>query len=92
MDLNVETAFRSAIKTTLSQNAVNVTFTKKDGSERVMKCTTKPDYTPSEKQPKNAGYEHTDEVQRVYDLEKGEWRSFRWDNVKLINVLLEENV
>ena len=65
--------------------SVTVTFTKQDGTERVMNCTLKPELLPvvevkplaEGKQPRK---ESTTSI-RVFDLEKKEWRSFTTKNV-----------
>jgi len=65
--------------------SVTVTFTKVDGTVRVMNCTLKPELLPvvevkplqEGKQPRK---ESTTSI-RVYDLEKNEWRSFTTKNV-----------
>lgn len=65
-----------------------VVFTKKDGTERAMRCTLSESRIPSEKQPKSQASDSTtvgqgnDSAIRVFDTEKQEWRSFRWDTVK----------
>jgi hypothetical protein len=62
---------------------VTVTFTKQDGSERVMNCTLKPELLPEAKplaEGKQPRKESTTSI-RVYDLEKQEWRSFTTKNV-----------
>jgi hypothetical protein len=62
---------------------VCVTFTKKDGTERNIKCTLVESRIPSDKKPKNKTVGvSSDEAIRVFDLEKQDWRSFRWDSVK----------
>ena len=60
-----------------------VTFTKKDGSEREMFCTLVEGRIPSDKIPKakETSSEDTGSAVRVFDTEKHEWRSFRWDSV-----------
>ena len=65
--------------------SVTVTFTKVDGSVRVMNCTLKPELLPVvEVKPLQEGKtprkESTTSI-RVYDLEKSEWRSFTTKNV-----------
>jgi hypothetical protein len=63
--------------------SVTVTFTKKDGTERVMNCTLKPELLPEAKpvaEGKEPRKESTTSI-RVYDLEKQEWRSFTTKNV-----------
>ena len=57
-----------------------ITFTKADGTERSMQCTLVEGRIPSEKIPKKAGTPNVSAV-RVFDTEKSEWRSFRWDSV-----------
>jgi len=63
--------------------SVTVTFTKVDGTERVMNCTLKPELLPEAKplaEGKQPRKESTTSI-RVYDLEKKEWRSFTTKNV-----------
>ena len=65
--------------------STRVTFTKQDGTERVMNCTLKPELLPVvEVKPLQEGKlprkESTTSI-RVYDLEKSEWRSFTTKNV-----------
>lgn len=62
-----------------------VTFTKKDGEERVMTCTLNSEAIPSIHQPTNESTREIKEnleVVRVYDVDKAGWRSFRVDAVK----------
>lgn len=69
----------------LEQSPVEVVFTKKDGTERTMKCTLMEKFLPEtvgSDRPRN------DETLAVYDLEKEGWRSFRWDSVKQVNFSL----
>ena len=65
-----------------------VTFTKVDGTERVMPCTLR-----TSAMPQQAVNEHhktrlyNPEVLSVWCLDKGEWRSFKVMNVKKIEKL-----
>lgn len=67
------------------QNTVsNVTFTKKNGDQRIMKCTLMPEHLPPVEVKEGA--EQTEkkvntEVLAVWDLEAEGWRSFRLDSV-----------
>jgi hypothetical protein len=74
----------------LKENIMTVEFTKKDGTDRVMLCTLNENVIPLEKQPKNPQQDKTTdapaEAQRVFDVEKNEWRSFRWDGLKQYQV------
>lgn len=66
----------------LQSEKVEITFVKKDGSERVMNCTLKD--IPADKAPKGSGKKESDDAIAVFDLDKNEWRSFRFDSVKRI--------
>lgn len=64
-----------------------ITFTKRDGTEREMRCTLVEEAIPQEKRPKTegSGSETTGSAVRVFDIEKQEWRSFRWDSVTKVS-------
>ena len=92
--------FKKWLKSHLSYGPVTVTFTKKDGTERVMKCTTAaplvpdpiptPNFnlleTPKKERKKN------DDIMNVYDLENAAWKSFRWDSIKSIMFTIGEEI
>lgn len=61
-----------------------ITFTKSDGSERVMRCTLIDDKIPEDKKPKGTGSVSSESTQRVFDLDKQEWRSFKLDSIRQI--------
>ena len=67
---------------------VTVVFTKSDGTERTMRCTLLESKIPVDKQPKTETPTSSTagSALRVFDLDKGEWRSFRWDSVKRITI------
>jgi hypothetical protein len=67
-----------------------VTFTKKDGTERTMRCTLVESRIPSEKTPhsKETSTTTSGSALRVFDEEKQEWRSFRWDSIKEVKFSL----
>ena len=72
----------------LVEGPVSVTFTKADGTDRVMKCTKWMDLIPEENHPKteSAGANTSDNI-TVFDLEKGGWRSFNITKVKEYSVV-----
>lgn len=76
----------------LREGPVTVVFTKKDGTERKMTCTLNENSIPSEKTPKNTGKAQSEEAIAVFDLEKEDWRSFRWDSLKKFEFELGKNV
>ena len=71
----------------LGDTICTVKFTKENGEEREMKCTTNLRYIPEESVPEN--HDKKLELSRgndrklfvVFDTEKGEWRSFRYERV-----------
>lgn len=72
----------------LKSNVVTVTFTKKDGTERVMNCTLNPELLP----PAPITEDRTERKQNkdtmaVYDTEAKGWRSFTIKSLK--NIKLE---
>ncbi len=76
--------FRKWLRGVLKMHETTIIFTKKDGSERKMRCTLNEDSIPSEKSPKKAGKAQSEEAIAVFDVEKSDWRSFRFDSVKKI--------
>jgi hypothetical protein len=72
---------RNILISSLRGGAVNVIFTKKDGTERIMNCTLNEKFIPKEKAPKNTGKKESEDVIAVFDLDKNDWRSFRIENL-----------
>lgn len=69
----------------LRSEIVELTFIKKDGTERIMKCTLSEEKIPSENAPKGVERKKSDEAVAVFDLENEGWRSFRWDSLTNIS-------
>lgn len=96
--------FKKWLKSHLAFGPVTVTFTKKDGEERVMECTTKEELIPQVPEPVHMT--NTDnpidfpapkrekkvneDVCNVYALDVSAWRSFRWDSVKSVSFVIGE--
>jgi hypothetical protein len=76
-----EPEFADYLRGYLSESTITVTFTKKDGTSRVMKCTKQSDLIPTDKQPKGTGAIPTGDAVSVFDLDKQEWRSFNTSNI-----------
>jgi len=77
----------------LHMGPLTVTFTKKDGEERVMTCTLKEDNIPIESRPKVLAEGETpkkrnDNTISVWDLNANGWRSFVLANVKRVEFSL----
>jgi hypothetical protein len=71
------------LKQALLDDVVFVLFVKKDGTERRMTCTLKPDLLPAQTDLEEAVQKKTPnpDVLAVWDLENQGWRSFRYDSV-----------
>lgn len=81
------------LRSVLKDSVVTIKFTKKDGDERVIKATLKEDLIPEDMFPKGTSTrKKSEESQSVFDVEKDEWRSFRWDSVKQLNFSIGEEV
>lgn len=83
-DPQFQTWVRGLLHDTNVKN-LRITFTKSDGTDREMQCTLVENLIPSDKVPKGTGRVSTEETQRVFDLAKQEWRSFKWNAVKSIH-------
>lgn len=66
-----------------------ITFTKKDGTTRVMKCTRNMDNIPQDKHPSGKLENDNNKNIRVFDLDKQEWRSFNQTSIKRIEFSIE---
>ena len=79
-----------ALKEQLENGVVTVVFEKTDGTERTMRATLSNNYVPQvlaeydDQQPTPAKRQLNDNVQPVWDIDAGGWRSFRLDSVKQI--------
>lgn len=75
---------RDWLKSLLHESNVEITFTKKDGTERVMRCTLDPDFVP-DTGGSGRTVKRNEESQPVYDIDAKGWRSFRWDSIKSVS-------
>ena len=79
---------RDELKQMLQENQCEVTFTKVDGSVRVMPCTLKSDLLPViETKTEKASKKENLETLSVWCLDKKEWRSFRVSNVQTVRTI-----
>ena len=90
---------RDWIKSLLQVSTITVQFTKADGTVRDMQCTLNPEQLPDivttgpvdgivteSAKPRKAPDPHS---LRVFDVEKQEWRSFRFDRLLKITAELK---
>ena len=89
------TSLYENIREFLHSEIIEVSFTKKNGDNRVMKCTLMSDQFPEElKTEKKVDFnellkEENKDVMTVFDVESQGWRSFRLDTIKYIKTNLE---
>ena len=78
------------LKKIKDEKEINVKFIKKDGSERVMKCTLDFEKIPRDKRPKGVDLTKiSSKIQKskilsVFDLEKMDWRSIPFERVEFL--------
>jgi hypothetical protein len=79
MELNKE-----VILDALHNGICVVTFTKKNGEERVMSCTLDEEFLPAQIDLEEVVQKKVPnpDALAVWDTDIGAWRSFRWDSVK----------
>lgn len=80
--------FRAWLGDILKAEDVSVTFTKTDGTERVMKCTLREEVVKEYVKKGDRVRKGDSEALAVWDLESGAWRSFRYDSIKEIHFTL----
>lgn len=83
--------FKSWLKGLLHETELTVTFFKTSGEERTMRCTLDESKIPSDKQPKGTSTKKvSDATLSVYDLDKNDWRSFRYESIKEFDYDLDD--
>jgi hypothetical protein len=82
---------RDAVLKDLHENVIEVTFTKVNGEQRVLRCTLDPKYLPP-----NYDAQHLDEQHKkkenlsviaAWDLNNNGWRSFRIESIQYLQVI-----
>ena len=75
---------RDTLIKNLQKQAMKITFTKVNGEERVMDCTLQEHMLP---ETSESNRKQNEEGLPVFDINKGEWRSFRLDSVTDVKIL-----
>lgn len=84
---------RDTILADLRSNVIEVSFTKVNGEERLMRCTLMPQFLPPsynniDEQNAEKHYHQTNpDVIACWDVANGGWRSFRIDSVIYTQVI-----
>ncbi len=82
------TTYSGWLRLALKTKVLGVTFTKKDGTERVMRCTLDTNLIPKKEIKEGQEFKErkqSDTSIAVYDLDKKEWRSFVVKSVKTVD-------
>lgn len=80
---------RDWLKSHLRMGPVKVTFTKKDGTERVMNCSLQENVVVPHEKTTDRVKEDNPETLAVWDIDKKAWRSFRLDSIKQVEFTIE---
>jgi hypothetical protein len=84
--------FREWLKGLLALTEANIVFFKLSGERRTMRCTLDESKIPNDKKPKSDGTRKVSpDTLAVYDLDKADWRSFRYDTIKEFDFDLPED-
>lgn len=75
---------RKWLKSLLHDEVIAVTFTKNDGTERVMYCTLQEGVALPHDKKTDRVKEPNADVMAVWDMEKKAWRSFKLSAVKQV--------
>jgi len=85
--------FQEWLKGILREGVVTVTFTKKNGDERVMKCTLNGEQLPQiqkEATEVSEVRQTSNTSLAVFDVEAQGWRAFKWESVKQVSFTIGE--
>ena len=94
IDDNLEKQIHGWLKSVLVTCPATITFTKVDGTERVMRCTLEPTKLPVvelKEDAKPRKQSDSTKALRVFDIEKQEWRSFTIKTINRIELTLGES-
>jgi len=75
---------RTTLIKNLQKRAMRIPFTKVNGEERVIDCSLQEHIIP---ETSESNRKQNKEILPVFDINKGEWRSFRLDSVTNIEAL-----
>ena len=96
--------FRDWVRGVLEVTEITVTFVKADGTERDMRCTLDRDRIPPQppraektardsvdgivRESQEVTKPEESHTQKVFDLDAGAWRSFRYDRLKKVSATM----
>ena len=77
---------KESIQNLLRNFVAVITFTKKDGTERVMKCTLKQDIAIPHERKTERVKEPKDDLLPVWDIEASAWRTITVPNILTVEI------
>lgn len=83
-------SFRQWLKDLLHQQTITVTFNKKDGTTRLMKCTLKEGIAIPHEKTTDRVKEVNQDVCPVWDIDKNAWRSFTYQSITRVQYDVEQ--
>ncbi len=73
---------KDTLRAELKEGVKTITFTKTDGTQRVLKCTLQESVLPQVDASKaTTTKKQNDDALAVWDIENAGWRSFRFDSI-----------
>lgn len=81
---NKDPIFKEWLIDVLKAEDCTITFIKTDGTERVMKCTLRPEAIVEYVKKTERGRKPNEEAVSVWDLENNGWRSIRFESIRAI--------
>lgn len=72
----------------LEDGIVKVTFEKVDGSIREMSCSLRKEHVVTYEKKTDKTKPKNDDILPVFDIDKQQWRSFKWDNIKSFEAVI----
>jgi hypothetical protein len=79
---------KAGLQALLRQGKATITFTKKDGTERVMKCTLLEGVAVPHEKTTDRVKEPKDDILPVWDIEANAWRSVTIPNIKTVEFIV----
>ena len=77
---------RVDLQTALRSGTADVTFIKKDGTKRVMKCTLQEEIAVPYEKKTDRTREVKDHILPVWDLEANAWKSINMDTIEDVKI------
>jgi hypothetical protein len=83
---------RDTVLNDLRHNVIEVTFTKVNGEDRIMRCTLMPNHLPpayieEDKQHEENFHVKNPDVIACWDVQNGGWRRFHISSIKYLQVI-----